>query len=150
MCYRKRNRSPQRKTSPLPSKQSIIHWRMKLGYMNIKKPFKPNLPSVPKPSKLLAPTRLHRTFVFSSKYLFHPWPWMNFVWILSDYTHSHQCKAYLLNLYKASPTFLSVKVKKKSQTPRPREITQWAMEKSKSKEKFELTKGIKQALPLVK
>ena len=75
---------------------------------------------------------------------------MNFVWILSDYTHSHQCKAYLLNLYKASPTFLSVEVKKKSQTPRPREITQWAMEKSKSKEKFELTKGIKQALPLVK
>ena len=39
---------------------------------------------------------------------------------------------------------------KKSQTPRPREITQWAMEKSKSKEKIELTKGIKQALALVK
>ena len=27
---------------------------MKLGYMNSKKPFKPNLPSAPKPSNLLA------------------------------------------------------------------------------------------------
>ena len=34
--------------------------------MNNNKPSKPNLPSVPKSSKLLAPTRLHRTFVFSS------------------------------------------------------------------------------------
>ena len=37
---------------------------MKLGYMSSRRPSKPNLPSVPKPSKLLAPTRLHRTFVF--------------------------------------------------------------------------------------
>ena len=66
MCYRRGNRSPWRKTSPPPSKQSIIHQRMKLGYMNSRRPSKRNLPSVPKPSKLLAPTRLHRTFVFSS------------------------------------------------------------------------------------
>ena len=39
---------------------------MKLGYMNNKRPFKPNLPSVPKPFKLLALTRLCQTFVFSS------------------------------------------------------------------------------------
>ena len=39
---------------------------------------------------------------------------------------------------------------KKSQTPRPREIAHWAMDKSKSKEKIELTKGINQALALVK
>ena len=32
---------------------------------------------------------------------------------------------------------------KKSQTPRLREIAQWAMKKSKSKEKIELTKEIK-------
>ena len=32
----------------------------------------------------------------------------------------------------------------------PREIAQWAMKKSKSKEKIELTKEIKQALALVK
>ena len=49
-----------------PSKRSIIHWRMKLRYMNSRRPSKPNLPNVPKPSKLLAPTRLRRTFVFSS------------------------------------------------------------------------------------
>ena len=34
--------------------------------MNSKRPSKPNLPSVPKPSKLLALTRLRRTFVFFS------------------------------------------------------------------------------------
>ena len=39
---------------------------MKLGYTNRRRPSKPNLPSVPKPSKLLAPMRLRRTFVFSS------------------------------------------------------------------------------------
>ena len=39
---------------------------MKLGYMNSRKPSKPNLPSVPKPSKLLALTKLRGTFVFSS------------------------------------------------------------------------------------
>ena len=66
MCYRKGNRSPRHKTSPPPSKRSIIHWRIKLGYMNSRRPSKPNLPSTPKPSKLLAPTRLRRTFVFSS------------------------------------------------------------------------------------
>ena len=32
--------------------------------MNSRKPSKPNLSSVPKPSKLLTPTRLRRTFVF--------------------------------------------------------------------------------------
>ena len=39
---------------------------MKLGYMNSRRPSKPNLPSVPKPSKLFAPMRLRRTFVISS------------------------------------------------------------------------------------
>ena len=39
---------------------------MKLGYMNSRRSFKLNLPNVPKPSKLLAPTRLCRTFVFSN------------------------------------------------------------------------------------
>ena len=39
---------------------------MKLGYMNNRRPSKPNLPSVPKPSKLLTPTRLRQTFVFFS------------------------------------------------------------------------------------
>ena len=34
---------------------------MKLGYMNSRKPSKPNLPNAPKPSKLFAPTRLCRT-----------------------------------------------------------------------------------------
>ena len=39
---------------------------MKLGYMNSRRPSKPNLPCVPKPFKLLTPTRLRRTFVFSN------------------------------------------------------------------------------------
>ena len=66
MCYRRGNRSPRRKTSPPPSKQSIIYQRMKLGYMSSRRPSKPNLPNVPNPSKLLTPTRLCQTFVFSS------------------------------------------------------------------------------------
>ena len=61
MCYRRRNQSPWRKTSSPPSKQSIIHWKIKLGYMNSRRPSKPNLPSAPKPSKLLATTGLRRT-----------------------------------------------------------------------------------------
>ena len=59
MCYQRENRSTQRKTSSPPSKRSIIHYRMKLRYMNSKKPSKPNLPSAPKPCKLLAPIGLH-------------------------------------------------------------------------------------------
>ena len=66
MCYWRGNRSPRRKTSSLPSKQSIIHQRIKLRYINSRRPSKPNLLSVPKPSKLLVPTRLRQTFVFSS------------------------------------------------------------------------------------
>ena len=34
---------------------------MKLGYMNSRKPSKPNLPNAPKPSKLLTPIGLRRT-----------------------------------------------------------------------------------------
>ena len=34
--------------------------------MNSNRPSKPNLPNVPKPSKLLAPTRLRQTYFFSS------------------------------------------------------------------------------------
>ena len=34
--------------------------------MNSNRPSKPNLPNVLKPSKLLAPTRLHQTYFFSS------------------------------------------------------------------------------------
>ena len=48
-------------TSPPPSKRPIIHWRIKLGYMNSRRPFKPNLPSALKPSKLLALTGLRQT-----------------------------------------------------------------------------------------
>ena len=60
MCYRRENRSPRHKTSPSPSKRSIIHQRIKLGYMNSRRPFKLNLLSAPKPSKFLAPTGLRR------------------------------------------------------------------------------------------
>ena len=66
MCYRRGNRSSWRKTSPPPSKRQTIHQKMQLGYMDSNRPSKPNLLSAPKPSKLLAPTRLRRTFFFSS------------------------------------------------------------------------------------
>ena len=59
--------------------------------MNSKRPSKPNLSSVPKPSKLLAPTRLRRTFVFFS---------------LPDFVITHS-----INQYKIGP-FLTA-----SQTP---------------------------------
>ena len=61
MCYRRENQSTQRKTSSPPFKRSIIHKWIKLGYMNSKRPSKPNLPSAPKPSKFLTPTRLRQT-----------------------------------------------------------------------------------------
>ena len=80
MYYRRKNRSPRRKTSPSPFKRSIIHQKIQLGYMNSNRPSKPNLPDVPKPSKFLAPTRLRRTFFFSSlpdfaiiHSIHHPW-----------------------------------------------------------------------------
>ena len=37
--------------------------------MNSRRPSKPNLPNVPKPSKLLAPTRLRRTYFFLNSHL---------------------------------------------------------------------------------
>ena len=60
MYYQRRNRSTRRKTSPPPSKRLIIHQRMKLGYMNSRRPSKLNLLSAPKPSKLLALTGLRQ------------------------------------------------------------------------------------------
>ena len=55
-CYRRGNRRTQRKTSPRPSKLKLIYQRIKLEYINNKKPSKPSLPNVLKPSKLLLPT----------------------------------------------------------------------------------------------
>ena len=60
MCYRRGNRNPRCKTSLPPSKRKVIHQKMQLEYMNSNRLSKPNLPNVPKPSKLLAPTRLRR------------------------------------------------------------------------------------------
>ena len=80
MCYRRENRSPRRKTSPPPSKWLIIHQKMQLEYINSNRPSKPNLPSVLKPSKLLVPMRLRRTYLFSNlpdsaiaHSIRHPW-----------------------------------------------------------------------------
>ena len=67
MCYWRGNRSPQRKISKLPSKRSIIHYKIKSEYMNSRRFSKPNLSSAPKPSKLLAPIGLHR-ILFSLVY----------------------------------------------------------------------------------
>ena len=39
-----------------PPSGKMIHYRIKLEYMNNKRPSKPSLPHVPKPSKLLLPT----------------------------------------------------------------------------------------------
>ena len=53
MCYRRGNQNSRRKTSSMPLRRLIIHQKMKFGYMNSRRPSKSNLPSVPKPSKLL-------------------------------------------------------------------------------------------------
>ena len=55
MCYRKGNQRTGRKTSLRPSKSKSIHQRIKLEYMNNKRPSKPSLPHVLEPSKLLLP-----------------------------------------------------------------------------------------------
>ena len=55
-CYRRGNRRTQRKTSSRPSKLKLFHQRIKFEYTNIKRPFKPSLPHVLEPSKLLLPT----------------------------------------------------------------------------------------------
>ena len=55
-CYRRGNRRARRKTSPQPSKSKSIHQRIKLEYMNNKRPSKPSLPRVLEPFKLLLPT----------------------------------------------------------------------------------------------
>ena len=54
-CYRRGTLRTQWKISPLENQ---------LGYISRNRPSKPNLSNEPKPSKLLAPTRLRRT-VFS-------------------------------------------------------------------------------------
>ena len=56
MYYRRGNRRTRRKTSSRPSKLKLIHQKIKLEYMNDKKPSKGSLPYVLEPSKLLLPT----------------------------------------------------------------------------------------------
>ena len=87
MCYRRENQSTRHKNSPLPSKWSIIHQRMKLEYINSGRPSKPNLPSAPKPSKLLTPTGLCRT-LSSLAY-----------WILQQPIASTKMNWFLLNCF---------------------------------------------------
>ena len=56
MCYRRGNQRTRQKTSPQPSKSKSIHQRIKLEYMNNKRPSKSSLLRVLKPYKLLLPT----------------------------------------------------------------------------------------------
>ena len=63
-CYRRGNRKTQRKASPQPSKSKLIHQRIKLEYMNNKKPSKPSLPNVLEPSKLLPLTNFSKSCFF--------------------------------------------------------------------------------------
>ena len=55
-CCRRGNRRTWQKTSLRPSKSKSILQRIKLEYMNNKRPSKPSLPHVLKPSKLFLPT----------------------------------------------------------------------------------------------
>ena len=55
-CYRKENRRTWRKTSSRPSKLKLIHQRLKLEYMNNKRPSKGSQAYVLEPSQLLLPT----------------------------------------------------------------------------------------------
>ena len=52
-CSRRGNRRTRRKTSPPPSKRKSIHQTISWDTWVSKKPSKPNLPDIPKPSKLL-------------------------------------------------------------------------------------------------
>ena len=56
LCYWRGNRRTWQKISPRPSKMKSIHKRIKLEYMNSKRPSKPSLPYVLGPSKLLLST----------------------------------------------------------------------------------------------
>ena len=58
MCYRRGNRRTWRKTSPPHSKRYIDPLENELKYTNNKRPSKPSLSHVLKPSKLLLPTDL--------------------------------------------------------------------------------------------
>ena len=60
-CYRRGNHRTRRKTSLRPSKSKSIHQRIKLEYTNNKRPSKPSLPNVLKPSKLLLPTHFSKS-----------------------------------------------------------------------------------------
>ena len=51
--YRRGNRRTRRKTSPRPSKRSSIHQTISWDTQVRKRSSKPNLPSIPKPTKLL-------------------------------------------------------------------------------------------------
>ena len=63
-CYQKGNRRTWRKTSSRPFKQKSIHQRIKLEYTNNKRPFKPSLPHVLDPSKLLLSTDFSKSNIF--------------------------------------------------------------------------------------
>ena len=54
-CYQRGSRRTRQKTSSQPSKSKSIHQRIKLEYINNKRPSKPSLPNVLEPSKLLLP-----------------------------------------------------------------------------------------------
>ena len=53
MCCRRGNRKTQRKTSLPPFKRQSIYQTISWDTWVSKRPFKPNLPTIPKPSKLL-------------------------------------------------------------------------------------------------
>ena len=55
-CYQRGSRRTRQKTSSQPSKSKSIHQRIKLEYINNKRPSKPSLPNVLEPSKFLLPT----------------------------------------------------------------------------------------------
>ena len=55
-CYRRENQRTRRKNSLRPSKSKSIRQRINLEYTNNKRSFKPSLPHLLDPSKLLLPT----------------------------------------------------------------------------------------------
>ena len=59
-------RKPKNSAKNLSTSLQVVNDPLEnqLGYMTSNRPSKPNLPNAPKPSKLLAPTRLRRTMSF--------------------------------------------------------------------------------------
>ena len=99
-CYRRENRRTRQKISLRLSKSKPIHQRIKLEYINNKRPSKSSLSNVLKPSKLLLPTDFWKScllqlFRSRNNARLHPPSLTSFFWQISK---ASQVPKYSLSL----------------------------------------------------